>query len=90
MFGGRPAEQFGGRLDNTLFASTAARTDWDGFNVIELPDDAAAEALYMTVEASGNCKKQVMAPLVTAEQFEVAMESARQANGGWTPPTSTK
>ena len=44
----------------------------------------------MTVEASGNCKKQVMAPLVKAKQFEAAMESARQANGGWTPPTSTK
>jgi uncharacterized protein with GYD domain len=82
------AEALGGKLDSIFFYATGG--DWDGITIFELPDDAAAEALYMTVEASGNFKKQELIPLVTAEQFKAAMEKAKQGKSGYTPPTMTR
>jgi uncharacterized protein with GYD domain len=81
------AEGFGGKLDRIFFYATSG--DWDGIAIFQLPDDAAAEALYMTVEATGNFQKQAIIPLVTAEQFKAVMEKAQQANTGYTPPTVT-
>jgi len=44
----------------------------------------------MTVRATGNFQKLEIIPLVTAEQFKMAMEKAQQAKTGYTPPTLTK
>jgi uncharacterized protein with GYD domain len=81
-------EGLGGKLDSIFFYATSG--DWDGVVVAEFPDDTAAEALYMTVQATGNFEKQAIIPLVTAEQFKAAMEKAQQTKTGYTPPTMTK
>jgi len=82
------AEGLGGKMDSIFFFATGG--EWDGIVIFELPDEATAEALYMTVEGSGNFKKQAVIPLVTAEQFKAAMEKAKQGKSGYTPPTLTR
>jgi len=82
------AEGLGGKMDSIFFFATGG--EWDGIVIFELPDEATAEALYMTVEGSGNFKKQAVIPLVTAEQFKTAMEKAKQGKSGYTPPTMTR
>jgi uncharacterized protein with GYD domain len=81
-------EGLGGKLDGAYFYATSG--DWDGIVLVELPDSVTAEALYMTVQATGNFQKQAIIPLVTGEQFKAAMEKAQQAKTGYTPPTMTK
>jgi uncharacterized protein with GYD domain len=82
------AEGLGGKLDAIYFYSTSG--DWDGIVIFELPDDVTAEALYMTVQSSGNFQKQAVIPVITADQFKLAMEKAKQGKSGYTPPTMTK
>ena len=81
-------EGFGGKLDAAFLYSTSGERD--GFTIIEVPDDVTAEAIYMTVQATGNFKKQAVIPLVTAEQFKAAMEKAKQTKSSYTPPTRTR
>lgn len=81
-------EGLGGKLDGLYFYATSG--DWDSIVIVELPDSVTAEALYMTVQTSGNFQKQVLIPLVTGEQFKAAMEKAQRAKTGYTPPTMTK
>jgi hypothetical protein len=57
---------------------------------LKLPESVTAEALYLTVQATGNFQKQAIIPLVTGEQFKAAMEKAQQAKTGYTPPTMAK
>ena len=52
-------EGLGGKLDGAYFYATSG--DWDGIVQIELPDSVTAEALYMTVQATGNFQKQAVA-----------------------------
>lgn len=82
------AEGFGGKQDSVFFYATGR--DYDGLVISELPDEVSAEALAMTVRATGNLQKLEIIPLVTAEQFKMAMERAQQAKTGYTPPTLTK
>ena len=82
------AEGFGGKQDSVFFYATGR--DYDGLVISELPDEVSAEALAMTVRATGNFQKLEIIPLVTAEQFKMAMEKAQQAKTGYTPPTLTK
>ena len=42
-------EGLGGEMDAIFFYATSG--DWDGIVLVEFPDDTAAEALYMTVQA---------------------------------------
>jgi uncharacterized protein with GYD domain len=81
-------EGLGGKLDGFYFYATSG--DWDGIVLVELPDSVTAEALYVTVETTGNFQKQAIIPLMTGEQFKAAMEKAQQAKTGYTPPTMTK
>ena len=81
-------ENFGGKLEAIYFYSTGG--DWDGIAIYELPDDVAAEAYYMTVVASGYFRKFAVIPVVTADQFKMAMEKAKQGKSGYTPSTMTR
>ena len=81
-------EGLGGKLDGFYFYATGG--DWDGIVLVELPDSVTAEALYVTVQTTGNFQKQAIIPLMTGEQFRAAMEKAQQARTGYTPPTMTK
>ena len=81
-------ESLGVKLEAIYFYSTSG--DWDGIAIYELPDDVAAEAYYMNVDASGYFQKFAVIPVVTADQFKMAMEKAKQAKNGYTPPTITR
>jgi uncharacterized protein with GYD domain len=82
------AEAFGGKLDAIYF--TVPGGEFDGFAIFEFPDDATARASGMVVQATGNFLRNPMVPLLTAEEFKMAMEKAKAMKAGYAPPTETK
>jgi uncharacterized protein with GYD domain len=81
------AEGFGGKLDG-IFWFTSGR--YDGFVIMELPDNAAAEAVEMTLRASGNFPDSDFIRIMNADEFKMVLEKAKQAKTGYTAPTETK
>jgi uncharacterized protein with GYD domain len=80
-------EGFGGKMDR-VFWFTSGR--YDGFVIYELPDDATAEAIEMTLRASGNFLESDFIRIMNGEEFKTVLEKARQAKTGYTAPTETK
>ncbi len=80
-------EGFGGKLDRIFWFTSG---EYDGFVIYELPDDATAEAIEMTVRATGNFQSNDFIRIMNAEEFKMALEKAKQAKTGYTPPTETK
>jgi hypothetical protein len=56
----------------------------------EHPDDVTAVAQSLFVRATGNFTKVLSIPVMTAEEFKVAMEKAKNVKSSYTPPTATK
>jgi uncharacterized protein with GYD domain len=81
------AEGFGGKLIGYYVSPPG---EYDGFTLLELPDEASARAVALTVWATGNLEKLNLVPLITAEDWKAVMEKAKQNRSAYTPPTETK
>ena len=82
------AEGVGGKVDSIYFLPLGG--EYDGFVILDLPDERAAGATYMTAQATGNFERLQVLPLMNAEQFKAAMELAKQLKGGYSPPTAIR
>ena len=79
---GAAAESLGGSLTGFWFAFG----DYDGYGIVELPDDTAAAAFAVTVGSTGALSKYVTVPLMEVED---GMEAFRRAQGAsYTAPTA--
>ncbi len=81
------AEGFGGKL---LGYYVSPPGEYDGFSLLELPDEATARAAALTIWATGNLEKLTLVPLITAEDWKAVMEKAKQNRASYVPPTETK
>jgi uncharacterized protein with GYD domain len=86
--GAKASESFGGKQE--AFYIFPEGGEFDGMAIAEFPDDVSAEGLKLFVRATGNFTKFQTSPLMTAEEFKVAMEKAKGVKSGYTQPTATK
>ncbi len=70
-------EKLGGKLESMYFAYGSA----DAFVLVDMPDESAALALSLAVNASGAVTLE-MVPLITAQQ----MDEAARKSVSYTPP----
>jgi len=81
-------ESFGGKLESIYFFPTGG--EFDGFNIVQLPDDVTEEATALLARATGNFPNTKAVPLLTSEEFKAAQEKAKNIKSSYTPPTATK
>ena len=86
--GAKLAESFGGKMVAVFFFPGGG--EFDGMVINEHPDDVTAVAQSLFVRATGNFTKVLSIPVMTAEEFKVAMEKAKNVKSSYTPPTATK
>ena len=81
-------ESFGGKLESIYFFPTGG--EFDGFNIVQLPDDVTEEATALLARATGNFPNAKAVPLLTSEEFKAAQEKAKNIKSSYTAPTATK
>ncbi len=62
--------------------------EYDIVTIIEAPDNVTAEALVLTVLASGACKAAKTTPLMTVEEGLAAMRKGAEAAALYRAPTA--
>ncbi|PYR22738.1 MAG: GYD domain protein [Acidobacteria bacterium] len=67
----RAAESVGGKLESLYFAFG----DHDAIVICDLPDNAAATALSLTISATGSVRLTTT-PLITAEEVDAAAKKS--------------
>ncbi len=67
------AEGFGGKVDVIYWMTSGP---YDGFAVFEYPDDVTAAASVALTRSSGNFQNSQSIPLLNAEEFKAAMQTA--------------
>jgi ketosteroid isomerase-like protein/uncharacterized protein with GYD domain len=80
-------EGFGGKL---LAYYVYPPGEYDGMTIVELPDEMAARALAMAVQATGAVSKLNVVSLITAPEWKTVMEKAKETKTGYTPAQQTR
>jgi uncharacterized protein with GYD domain len=82
------AAAFGGKQE--AFYILPAGGGFDGFGIIEFPDDVSVEGYKLFIRAAGNVADFQTFPLMTSAEFKASMEKAKNVKTDYTAPTATK
>ena len=77
-------EAYGGTLHHFFFAFG----EYDGVAISEFPDTESATASALTIGAGGAASAIKTTVLISPEEAVRALEKARTAESGYTPPTA--
>jgi uncharacterized protein with GYD domain len=81
-------ESLGGKLEVIYFFPLGG--EYDGMVIVQLPNDAAVTALEFIIAPTGSLTKAQVLPLMSADEFKGAMETAKGTITTYTPPTATR
>jgi uncharacterized protein with GYD domain len=81
-------ESLGGKLETIYFFPLGG--EYDGLVIAQFPNDAAVTTLEFIIAPTGSLTKAQVLPLMTADEFKMAMEKAKSTSTTYTPPTATR
>ena len=78
------------RQDGEHLLASDWRGAYDGVVIAQVPDDATAQALDLTLRSTAHFATIQTTPLIASEEFTAVMEKVKNAKSAYTPPAATK